>query len=382
MGQAQTRETMFDGIRGWAAVMVLVGHLCSLLEKGFSRPCCPFPFHDALLAVEVFFVLSGVVLSLGYFKTGSFKPVTALAVKRIPRLAIPIFFSVLFVIVLMKCGLMFNAEATAVLGGNKYYGTPYSFDARWSDLIRFPFFDVFFRYRAFNAALGGGYNTVLWTMPIEFLGSYLVVFVLFIATFVRKRWLFVLLGIPVVAIAYFMGGTHLLAFLVGIFFAYIFTRHDSLIARIRGSVPSQILLFLVLAGVGVVYLAFKEHARWGWPIRSLVASLGVAAIVLNPWLKWFTETRLSVFLGKISFPLYLTHFPILCSFSSFLICRSWYSASFCPSLVVWLLSLAVSLLVAVLFLPVETLSVRLSAKIWHIITRFRQTPKPEDCHDK
>lgn len=56
------------------------------------------------LAVAIFFVLSGFVLSIGFFKTGDQNIVKKLATGRYLRLMLPAFASVLLALVLIKLG--------------------------------------------------------------------------------------------------------------------------------------------------------------------------------------------------------------------------------------------------------------------------------------
>ena len=70
-------------------------------------------------------------------------------------------------------------------------------------------------------------------------------------------------------------------------------------------IPLGILLFL-LVGTG---------NRWGIWHLSLASLLILAVLYLSPLHRIFSN-RVPVFLGRISFGVYLTHLPILCSLGS------------------------------------------------------------------
>jgi peptidoglycan/LPS O-acetylase OafA/YrhL len=105
------RATYLDGIRGWAAFAVLVYH-ASWNMFGGVLPALQATWlgllNDGQMAVSIFFVLSGFVLSIGYFRKGGLDPILKLAVQRYPRLTIPIAMAALIAYILMSSGLLYN----------------------------------------------------------------------------------------------------------------------------------------------------------------------------------------------------------------------------------------------------------------------------------
>jgi peptidoglycan/LPS O-acetylase OafA/YrhL len=84
----------------------------------------------------------------------------------------------------------------------------------------------------------------------------------------------------------------------------------------------------------------------------------------NRALSHFLSIRLSRWLGQISFPLYLMHFPVIASFTTGLVVVTWTAGCFNP-VTTWLIVLAsasLSLLAAFVYLPVEVLTLRIAAK--------------------
>jgi peptidoglycan/LPS O-acetylase OafA/YrhL len=179
------RVYFFDGLRGWAAIMVLIHHtVLTFPELYFLRRTPLRLFIDGTYAVYIFFVLSGVVLSIGFFRNKDTKILSALAIKRIPRLSIPILLSCVILVPLMKYGLFFNITAAEIEGGNNWLSGFYTFKGNFIEAIKFSVRDVFFNYSPVNS-----YNSSLWTMAGELSGSYLVIITLLVYKHFSKNYL-------------------------------------------------------------------------------------------------------------------------------------------------------------------------------------------------
>src|SRR5207302_5189864 len=124
------------------------------------------------LAVGVFFVLSGIVLSQGYLRSNGAVDLGAACVRRYFRLAVPSLVSVLVGCALWKAGWMANAAAADTLAGEGLptkwltrFGPP---DPTWKAAVEEATWDIFFgRSGTPSETL---YNSVLWTMRVEFYG--------------------------------------------------------------------------------------------------------------------------------------------------------------------------------------------------------------------
>jgi peptidoglycan/LPS O-acetylase OafA/YrhL len=183
------RIKYLDGLRGWAALIVCMGHTAltftydvpeqpqflKTIQNGYFRI-----LFDGGLSVKIFFILSGIVLSMAFIKSHNFTKLAALIIKRIPRLGIPIFAMALISHLLMKFGLMYNFRAIDVLEKNTWLSWCYNFDSSIFKVIGYTFLTTFF-------GSGNAYSTALWTMPHEMLGSIFVVIVLLVASFINKK---------------------------------------------------------------------------------------------------------------------------------------------------------------------------------------------------
>lgn len=90
------RYIEIDGIRGWAALSVVLFHFFpetfGVIFPFLHNPIFGF-MSDGGLAVFVFFILSGDALSLSFFKTKDDKVITKIILARYFRLTFPIVIS-------------------------------------------------------------------------------------------------------------------------------------------------------------------------------------------------------------------------------------------------------------------------------------------------
>jgi Acyltransferase family len=96
MERGVTRLRFLDRLRGWAAVVVLLHHLFvdGLPANSFMAYRALWAkvfFLNGVLAVSVFFVISGISLSIRYLETGDARALGRIAAGRYLRLALPIF---------------------------------------------------------------------------------------------------------------------------------------------------------------------------------------------------------------------------------------------------------------------------------------------------
>jgi peptidoglycan/LPS O-acetylase OafA/YrhL len=122
----------FDGLRGWAALVVAFSHISAAINGLMSSPAgrlkIPIILDAAGFAVQIFFVLSGLVLSLGFMQNKDLSGLGDLAVKRIPRFAIPCLFSAIIVYLMLKNNLMYNHTAAVTENGNAWLNEHYTFE--------------------------------------------------------------------------------------------------------------------------------------------------------------------------------------------------------------------------------------------------------------
>lgn len=301
------------------------------------------------MAVTIFFVLSGDALSASYWLRQSRDSVVKLVVRRYFRLVIPIFAACLAVFLLMKAGLIFSHEAAAIARVNEWLGVFLSYQYGVFDLVKYTTADVFFRH-----SMSGSLNPFLWTMQVELEGSLVVFVYLLVDAQIRRKsaamafMLFVCLA----------GDSFLACFIVGMLMGRV-RAEDGLGWLRRQRVASEMAIPVALASlIAGAYFARSGTSRH-LPL-ILASSVLVLSVCVSPMAGRFLSAPLSQWLGRISFPLYLMHFPVIASFASGLVVFADVNGVLVRP-VIWMIGISsagLSLIAAVLFSPVDGLTAR------------------------
>jgi peptidoglycan/LPS O-acetylase OafA/YrhL len=382
VSNAPVRLHEIDGLRGWAALVVVCFHFFwetfGVVIPSIHNPWTTV-FLDGRLAVSVFFVLSGSALSSSYFAGKGRRAVIQLLVKRYPRLTIPILVTALIVAGLVACGLTANAEAARIvhrdwLGG--FLRDPISL----SDVLKYSLAAVYLHPASHIIPM-------LWTMTIEMSGSLLVFGLLLFLYNSRFGW-------NVIATATFamlIGGSFQLihhaflqyaCFLSGVMFAGM--RSAGLFQRAHASIKIQTLTWAVIAAVIAVEAARNDGSGndlYGFElIEAPIAIVLVLAVFCNRSCSDFFANGLSRRLGDLSFPLYLLQFPVLVSFTSLCIVYAGHHASLTPAtaIVIGILSVAACFAAAIAFQPVETLTRRVGSMLVRCLPETVRFPATAD----
>ncbi len=366
------RIRFLDGIRGWAALQVAVYHLVpdflsvtspTLMQGWIVR------VFDGDLAVYIFFVVSAFALSIGFFETGNRETIETMAIRRYPRLVIPILACSLVVFVLMVTGAIRVHEVAAMLGLVHWPAWGFNFTPTLSHVLEFSLFDVFFRYDPLQA-----FSTALWTMPVEMYGSAMIFVFLYSFGLSRLRYCLY----PVCTAVAWMNDSPFTAFAFGVMLSEAFAALGAKAISERRVVRYGSLACGI---VGVMLLLFGGR-MYGHPaFLSLCALLLVASIAFNPALARLFEAKISLLLGRLSFPLYLTHIAVIASFSSFafLALMGLGAPQETAAYITVAVSLPVMLLAAAAFYPAEAFAVRFSRTLSNRVMawkRARRKPPP------
>jgi peptidoglycan/LPS O-acetylase OafA/YrhL len=353
---SRSRIFALDGLRGWAALSVVCFHLLwetfgevdPLVRNAFTAFLL-----DGSLAVSLFFVLSGEALSSSYFAGGGRRAVVDLAIKRYPRLVIPVLATSIITAILVHFGANYNAAAGEIVGRSDWLGSWVGFAPSLLGTFRFALFGVFT-----SATLVSPTEALvpfLWTMRIELMGSVLVFALLLLSHGRRYGWHMTLAVFAVLMAGYVIGrpsiAGNLACFVAGLVFAKL--RFDGFFDRAK----AQPWTFYVSSGAIVVLLAIDSvmHSKGFYDARCpLFAMLFVAFVSCNNLAEHFLSSAVSQFLGRISFPIFLIQFPVIISLTSWLIVRAGVHAEYSRiSLWIFLCSLMTCVIAALLFEPVE-----------------------------
>ena len=321
MIKSSTKIESIEGTRGLAAFIVVLSHLSLtffpyLHSFGVSPESqyyiqnivhnSPFAFiYSGTFAVYVFFVLSGYVLTHVASRKNSHE-FTVMLLKRYPRLMIPSAVSCILAYAVFNSLFLF------------YEMMPTDWIRQYGD-FNYTFLGALYSGVIESFVIGeSSYNPVLWTIQIELIGSFFIFSLCFLDKF--KKFNFrSLLGIHFVLIVFLTGmallineaiGLGLIAFSAGQLLYY---------AKIRvwsGFSMAIFLIGLYLAGAHNNSLSYSLLTSiFGdktYTICNFLAGIFVVySIGLNDGLGEFLSKGIFVFMGKISFSVYLIHLPVI-----------------------------------------------------------------------
>lgn len=312
-----------EGLRGIAAIVVVLYHACLFFYPSiFFGPCAyrathGIHFENSLygqpfmgliygtFSVSIFFILSGFVLSVGYFKTGDETIVKKLAAKRYFRLMIPALVSILITWFILAIGLaVFKQHAQNITQSDWLIGmwnmVPNFSTALWQGLMGIFQGDV-------------TYNPVLWTMKFELIGSFMVFGSLMLFGKNKYRWI-LYLGL-------FFGfcGSNFQGFVLGMILADLYAHNKFPFAGINKTIMLIFTIFAVMLGGYIPGVGIYRFISINWlnPEQNAVFFLTIAAavvivgVITVDGLRKLFSNRFVSNLGKYTFSLYLIHKAVL-----------------------------------------------------------------------
>ena len=322
----KNRFEELEGLRGLAAIMVALYHfllafyLFSFLGPGSASQNMRFEdnlygnpimvFLSGTFAVSIFFVLSGFVLSIGFFQTKDLNIIKKLAAKRYLRLMLPALVSTLICFFVIILGLS-KLHEVAAISHSSWLANTWLFSPNLFDAVKSGSYDIF-------VSGSSPFNNVLWTMTTEFAGSFLVFG--FIALFGNtKNRIF---GYAFLILVTF--NTWYFPFIAGMAIADLYA-HGYITNKKRRLVQLLPVLGAVLffAGYpmgnpdGTVYkfITFNPQVfNWQTIYLSFAAiSLIIAILSTTQLSNFFKKPKISA-LGKYTFSSYLVHLIVLYTF--------------------------------------------------------------------
>jgi peptidoglycan/LPS O-acetylase OafA/YrhL len=344
--QSKTERFRFlDGLRGWAAVVVLLHHVFidGLPANGLMADRILWAkvfFLNGTLAVCVFFVISGFSLSIRYLDGGHGGALARIASGRYLRLALPI----LAICAITHALLLLGAIPPAAQRPPPLDAL-LTFAPTLQHLLSFSLLKVFVAYSGAET-----YDPPLWTMSYELYGSFLVFAV--VALLRRSQLRTLMLGVLFVALAALQ--SFLTLFVAGILIADLF---------LRGPRPAAANLTgaaLCVAGLLLILLP----STWFGPVYIGGATCLTAGAVFNMPVRRFFESRLSGFLGWISFPLYLVQAAVIYALAPRGLALM-ASLELTPEMQRWIVGVAmlpIAVLCALAFCPINDAAVALSRR--------------------
>jgi peptidoglycan/LPS O-acetylase OafA/YrhL len=346
---AAKRYPALDGLRGLTALMVAGCHfICAFDESlltgnpdashfsgGVALSQTPIIFlFNPDFCVAIFFVLSGFVLSASLDKTDLLLP--WLMLRRWIRLAPPVIGTSLLAWIIPAFGLNF-AQSAARLSKSDWLSNQYAYISmtitQFERLLYESAISLWYSCGS-GGEIARFYNSNLWTMPIEFLGSIglFAMYRIFLIPFAPKVVARLLVITVILALLWH---TNFYGFPAGagLFELQKRARHSPLLAlfssRFLSLICGSIILTLGIFSAGTPF-NINQHGdfyapltRWLYrftapssPITMLHhfgAICVVAGVLIFRPAQWLLEHTIAQYLGKISFMVYLVQIPILCS---------------------------------------------------------------------
>ncbi|WP_081806894.1 acyltransferase family protein [Bacillus sp. H1a] len=307
-----------DSIRGLAALTVVFGHFCLMLPSlPNSIKFSPLRFLWAGgEAVIVFYVLSGFVLSMALYhsKTNYW----GYLIKRFVRIYIPYYF---WIIITFALFILFSSYEVAGLRDWFY--------DRWQGSITK--IDIINHFVLLNNFFTENYNPVIWSLAQEMRIS--IVFPLLFLLFYKLSWKkTILFALSFSLISVFLNMLHIgkaegfyngyadtLHFTSMFMVGMLLFKHQERLIYLYQNMKKFKKGFLIALGI-ILYLysiliyGFSRNDTtfllqdWGVVIG---VSIFIIMAMSNLKVKAFLNKSVFVYLGEISYSIYLCHFPIM-----------------------------------------------------------------------
>jgi peptidoglycan/LPS O-acetylase OafA/YrhL len=375
-----------DTLRGVASVQVLLSHgmLAFFTNFALASPSSHtvagylgvsplFFLIDGASAVCIFFVLSGYVLTPVF--THSRATDAAMIGSRFLRLGIPAVAGCAFSVIMFQAFGGYHETAGAIAqsqwladGWRPSSDLWFLKDALVNGVI-LGFQDVSVaQWFGFPGSLlpsmENSFVTPLWTLSIEFYGS---MFVLLLAR--SKSWTLIIIALIIFSRSYF------LCFIAG----YLAARFD--LGGKRLLMPWPIAAAVTVIGLAVCmaghfwspesaikFCTWSEQVLPPCPLMKpsyLMRVYGATVFTLGimqcgPIRTFLAHRRLRA-LGRLSFPIYLTHWPIIFGIGSFLLVTlAPWAGVFSARLIALTVSIGMTILAAICFEPVDQIALHVS----------------------
>lgn len=293
------RITYFDGLRGVACIQVVACHYAiafypaMTLGLGFLT--------DGTFAVCIFFLLSGYVLTQA-FAASTATPLT-LIVRRLLRLCLPAYAAVVISGLMESPGQNNAAIAHAAVGWPASFPTPlfagpgFPYDLSGTEIL-FGYRNTWPLYASWLPAGKISVDSPLWTMSIEIMGSLLVLALVLVRRHARRAHL-----LSIISALVLFREDYLVLFVLSHGIAVM--GHKTSPGRRAVLTPIFLMLAAVLLCSGYHPIVLNNYND------KIAAVLFFLGVLTAPWLQNFLRGPIPQFIGTVSFPTYLLHYPVL-----------------------------------------------------------------------
>lgn len=351
LSEPQGNLRFLDGLRGILCIIVVIDHCVNTFMPSlrYTNEADTFGHIKHLIAltplniiysgipsVSLFFIMSGFVISYKYNKTKNKQIVSKSTIKRYFRFVIPITFSYIFMhlssIFLWKYQVNLN---TALY--QSFYGCEFTHESM--------------------------INYALWTISFEMFGSYLIFSLIGIFGDLRIN----ILAYSVVLL--FLINTNYYFFVLGLIFSVFYSKNN--FNNIKVSylliIPTYILSIIFITypfqrfgvQIGGIYKYISFSKDWGWNYSISVkigCTLLFSCVLFDRKINKFLSNDIFLFLGKISFPIYLLHVTVIQSLSNYFA-----EIGFSKFLILTIFSISITIFISIPFeIFIDRKSIKLS----------------------
>ncbi len=333
------RIPYLEGLRGIAALLVVFNHYSlafypAVYSKAFSEMHTGSKWESVFyntplsiifagnFAVYLFFLLSGFVTTFAYFTKGEDKEVLArLSLSRYFRLLFPILICNLVIFFILQFHLSSNTEASTITKSLWWLKGFWQFSPNIVDAIYQALFGILF------VNINQTYNTILWPIAYLFYGTFLVSGLLLLTSFIRKRYFIYLLGTIMLITTYFY------PFIIGMALADLYFHNRLTFFNKKFFIFFFFLLGIYLGSYPIINspLLIKESVFRFLPqiytidnfsfYHVLGGVLLIVSILYFKSMQSLLSSKIFIFLGKVSYSLYVSHFLLLGSLGTYLFLR-------------------------------------------------------------
>ena len=357
------RVGSLDGLRGWAALGVLIYHfgweMFGIIYPVFRHYLAVIPTGGGNLAVCTFFCTSGYLLTIHRWHVDDDKRLWVQMFKRYVRLTIPIFGSVFLYFLVLLFQLDYANHASDSLDRENWLGkfadaTPNLFDAFTYGLYR-----VYFLWRSQN------FGPFLWTMAVQLWGSFIVLPIAYGHKLLREPYVPLFFAIVVLFNVYPPAAAMPIGALVALM------QRDGVLFREPAGRLESTLATIAFIGAILVSSAVIMWGKNGQIIQCILSGVVLMAAIRSRPLDYLFTRRVSKFMSRISFPIYLVQCAVIISLSSWLVVwandrgmlNEW------TALAIAAISVVVTLIASWAFLPVENFATWVVKQIDRLLNR-------------
>lgn len=273
-----------DAFRGLAALSVVLYHYTAIYAKDFGADA-PFYFSYGWLGVPFFFILSGFVITLTIERSSS---AWHFLKKRFLRL-----YPTFWICILFTLGIIWITKSQSV-----------------HPMFDRPMVDILFNFTMFHELLNLHHvDAAYWSLLPELLFYLLMAFLLIMGIIKKILWyngaLLLICSIhyffPIPILGRLLDLNYVLLFMIGICFYRIYTAQE------KPAVYLHILIIANLIVATALYKVVRPHLELHVLLIAFPLIVAMFYIFMYTKYTFLGKSKFLIFLGFISYPLYLVH---------------------------------------------------------------------------